>query len=204
MSLPKKTPKITPDNPQKKKLKKLRTIDPIDDINKLEEFKRAAGLSGRRNYIMVLIGINTGLRIGDILRIKVSDVRDREKFNIQEQKTGKARTVYLQPSVQLETQEYIFHAKLKDSDFLLASHPGGGPLSRTQAWRIIKKAGEACGLENIGTHTLRKTFGYHHYNQNKDVVILQQIFNHSAPSVTLRYIGIKDKEIRENLMNFCL
>ncbi len=188
----------------KKKTVELRTIGPIRDMDKVDEFKRAAGVKGRRNYIMVLIGLNTGLRIGDILKIKVSDVRNRDSFTMQEQKTGKTKRVYLQRGVQSEIQEYISHAKLKDSDFLMTSHSGGGPLSRTQAWRIIKEAGDRCGLENIGTHTLRKTFGYHHYKKNKDVAILQQIFNHSAPSVTLRYIGINEEEIRNNLMDFCL
>lgn len=60
------------------------------------------------------------------------------------------------------------------------------------------------GLEEIGTHTMRKTFGYWHYQQYKDVAILQEIFNHSSPSVTLRYIGINQDNIDKSYMNFSL
>jgi integrase len=68
----------------------------------------------------------------------------------------------------------------------------------------MNQAAAAVGLEDIGTHTLRKTFGYHHYQQNKDVAILQQIFNHSSPSITLRYIGINQDIIDRSLEDFCL
>lgn len=60
------------------------------------------------------------------------------------------------------------------------------------------------GLTEIGTHTLRKTFGYHFYQQYKDVAVLQQIFNHSSPAVTMRYIGITQDIIDEKVDNFTL
>jgi len=78
-------------------------------------------------------------------------------------------------------------------------------LSRETVWRIINEAAKACGVEGpIGTHTMRKTFGYHFYQQTKDVAMLQQIFGHSAPSITLRYIGINDDLIDNVLKNFSL
>ena len=184
--------------------KDIRPIEPIRDIEKVEEFKRAAGSTGRRDYIMVLVGLNTGLRISDILQIKISDVRQKDSFYIVEKKTKKTRVVYLQTSMKNEIDEYIRHKNLSDSEYLFCSHRGSGPIDRIQAWRIIKAAADKCGLKNVGTHTLRKTFGYHHYKQYKDVAILQQIFNHSSPSVTLRYIGINEEEIQKNLMNFSL
>ena len=66
------------------------------------------------------------------------------------------------------------------------------PISRQQAHHVLKIASEKLNIEDVGTHTLRKTFGYWHYKQYGDVAILQDIFNHSSPSVTLRYIGITD------------
>lgn len=75
-------------------------------------------------------------------------------------------------------------------------------LDRAQAYRILNKAAQAVGVkERIGTHTLRKTFGYHHYKKYNDIVLLQKIFNHSSPSVTLRYIGIEQYTIDESYMN---
>lgn len=78
-------------------------------------------------------------------------------------------------------------------------------LDRVQAYRILNKAAQAVGVkERIGTHTPRKTFGYHHYKKYNDIVLLQKIFNHSSPSVTLRYIGIEQDTIDESYMNFYL
>ena len=70
---------------------------------------------------------------------------------------------------------------------------------------MIKNACEEVGLEEkIGTHSMRKTFGYHHYQQFKDIVILQKIFNHSSPQITLRYIGVEQDQIDDSYNNFIL
>ena len=72
-------------------------------------------------------------------------------------------------------------------------------------YKIINAACEEAGLEErVGTHTLRKTFGYHHYQKFKDVVMLQKIFNHYSPEITLRYIGIEQAQIDESYTNFIL
>ena len=76
-------------------------------------------------------------------------------------------------------------------------------LDRSQVYRFINRACKNLGIEaNVGTHTMRKTFGYHHYKQYKDVVILQKIFNHSSQSITLRYIGIEQDDIDMSYQNF--
>jgi integrase len=76
-------------------------------------------------------------------------------------------------------------------------------LDRSQVYRVLNEACSATGVNaNIGTHTMRKTFGYHHYKQFKDVAMLQMIFNHSSPNITLRYIGIDQDEIDESYNAF--
>lgn len=61
--------------------------------------------------------------------------------------------------------------------------------------KMLKRAAKACGIkQNIGTHTLRKTFGYFHYQKNHDIVFLQRLFGHSSALITMRYIGIADEE----------
>ena len=78
-------------------------------------------------------------------------------------------------------------------------------LDRSTAYYMIKNACEEVGLEEkIGTHSMRKTFGYHHYQQFKDIVILQKIFNHSSPQITLRYIGVEQDQIDDSYNNFIL
>ena len=90
-------------------------------------------------------------------------------------------------------------------DYIFQSRKGANkPITRVQAYRILNSSAQKIGLEEIGTHTLRKTFGYHFYNQTKDIALLQELFNHSAPSVTLRYIGINQDKIDQAYDNFSL
>ena len=78
-------------------------------------------------------------------------------------------------------------------------------LERVAAYGIIKSACKEAGIEeHIGTHTLRKTFGYHHYKKFQDVAMLQKIFNHSSPQITLRYIGIEQDQIDKSYTDFVL
>ena len=93
---------------------------------------------------------------------------------------------------------------MADGNWLFPSRQGTKPITRVQAYRILNDAAKTVGIEEIGTHTLRKTFGYHMYQQTKDVAMLQQIFGHSAPSITLRYIGINHDMIDEAYDNFGL
>ncbi|MDA1475783.1 tyrosine-type recombinase/integrase [Bacillus changyiensis] len=90
-------------------------------------------------------------------------------------------------------------------DFLFPSRKGNGHLTTTQAYQIMTKAAAMLGRDDVGgTHTMRKTFGYHHYKRNKDGATLQTLFNHSAPSITLKYIRITDDEVQATLEDFSL
>ncbi|MBT2653657.1 tyrosine-type recombinase/integrase [Bacillus sp. ISL-18] len=86
-------------------------------------------------------------------------------------------------------------------DYLYPSNKGGH-ITPTQAYRILIKAAEVLGRDDIGTHSMRKTFGYFYYHRTRDLVFLQEIFKHSAPSITKRYIGITREEIDESLKIF--
>ena len=90
------------------------------------------------------------------------------------------------------------------SDYLFKSRNGvNKPITRVMTYMIINEACKKCGIQdNIGTHTLRKTFGYHHYQNFHDVAILQYLLNHSSPSITLRYICISQDNVEETLQNF--
>ena len=71
----------------------------------------------------------------------------------------------------------------------------------------VQAAQQSCrygfaGVEHVGNHTLRKTFGYWFYKATKDIAMLQEILNHSHPSVTLRYIGITEEETQNVLKHF--
>lgn len=94
---------------------------------------------------------------------------------------------------------------MDDHEYLFQSQKGDNkPISRVQAYRVLNKAAREVGLDEVGTHTMRKTFGYWHYKEFGDVADLQQLFNHSSQSVTLRYIGIAQEDTDKRLENFFL
>ena len=148
------------------------------------------------------MGINTGLRISDLLKLRVIDVKGKTHVEIKEQKTGKIKRFPLLGSLQSLIEEYV---RNKDcSEYLFKSRNGENkPITRVMAYMIINDAAQKANItDNIGTHTLRKTFGYHHYQQFHDIAILQYLLNHSSPSITLRYIGITQDNVEETLQNF--
>jgi integrase len=184
-------------------MNQVKNVQPIRDKQQIEDMKWSLRKwCGERDYILFLIGINTGLRVSDLLKLKVGDVRRKKKIVIQEGKTKKARTINL-TNIYDEIQEYI--KGKKNDEWLFPSRKGDKPITPTQAYRQLNKAAEMVDItEGIGTHTMRKTFGYWFYKQTKDVATLQKILNHSHPEITLRYIGITEEEIEKELENFVL
>lgn len=180
----------------------LKEVQPIRQMDKIKEMKNILALNGKRDELLFSLGINTGLRISDLLKLKVEDVREKSEYVLKEQKTKKIKRIMLH-AVMKEIEEYTEH---KDGEeYLFKSRSGGNqPISRVQAYRILNHAASIAGIDEIGTHTLRKTFGYHFYRQYHDVAMLQELFNHSSPSITLRYIGVTQDEISEAWKNFSL
>lgn len=177
----------------------METVQPIRELSKIRAMKNALRKSGERDYMLFCVGINTGLRISDILNLRVSDVRGKTHIHITEQKTGKDKKFKINNALKDELEEYV--SDMGGCEYLFQSHKGKNkPITRVQAYRILNDAAQRVGLSEIGTHTLRKTFGYHFYKQYKDVALLQELFNHSAPSVTLRYIGI-NQDIMDKAMD---
>lgn len=169
-------------------------VQPIRSKRDINRMKKA--LHGR-NLLLFIIGINTGLRISDILKLKVGDVRGRSYLDIREKKTGKAKRLHFNRSVKNAIKELV-PADVPDDEWLFPSRKGNAPISRVQAYRILNDAADRAGiLEKIGTHTLRKTFGYFAYKNGTPIETLMQLFNHSSQAVTLRYIGITAEEVAD-------
>lgn len=178
-------------------------VQPIRDKRKIDAMKRQLLRDGYRNYMLFLVGINTGLRISDILKLKVKDVKDQTHLTLREQKTSKRKKIKI-TGISDELEQYI--ESMDEEEYLFQSQKGvNQPITRVQAYRILNKAADAVGIGGeIGTHTLRKTYGYHFYQKTKDVALLQELFNHSAPSVTLRYIGINQDVMDKAMDDFVL
>ncbi|WP_191556433.1 site-specific integrase [Metabacillus idriensis] len=175
-------------------------VQPIRDPEMIFFIKRYLKEQNDRNYMLFVTGINSGLRISDILPLKVIDAK-RSYFNIIEIKTNKKKRIDMTPQLQREFKKYI--EGKEDHVYLFKSREGlNKPIGRSQAYKILRKAAEYVGLDDIGTHTLRKTFGYHLYKQTGDVALLQKILNHSDPAFTLRYIGIDQDAMNKALKSF--
>lgn len=179
----------------------METVQPIRDKEIIAKFKNELLKKSYRDYMLFVIGINTGLRISDILPLKVKDVTGTHII-IKEKKTGKNKRFKINSNFRSDLDKYIIN--MNDNDYLFPSRKGDKPISRIQAYRILNEVAEKLGVPEIGTHTLRKTFGYWHYKQFKDVAILQKIFNHSSPSVTLAYIGITADLVDKTIDEFYL
>lgn len=175
------------------------TVEPIRDKATISKITAELKKKGSRDAMLWVMGINIGLRISDLLLLKVGQVRNKSFITITEQKTGKKKQIQFVNELLPIIAEYI--QNMSDEDYLFQSRKGDNkPLSRIQAYRIINQACRNLGItDNIGSHTIRKSFGYHHYQKNKDVAILQEIFGHSSPSITLRYIGINNDIIRNSM-----
>lgn len=177
-------------------------VQPIRNKQKIEEIKAVLKENGTRDLLLFSMGINTGLRISDLLKLKVSDVKCKTHVEIKEQKTGKVKRFPILGNLQSMLEEYTRNKDL--SEYLFKSRNGENkPITRVQAYMILNNACRKCGIQDrIGMHSLRKTFSYHHYKQFHDVAILQYLLNHSSPSITLRYIGITDDNVEKTLQQF--
>lgn len=185
-------------------------VQPIREKNKIVSIKKILKSQSLRDYCLFTLGINSGLRISDILKLKVEDVIDekgkiRERITIREQKTNKTKDFPVSENAKSALTEYLKSRKHNSFEPLFISRKNQGYLKRQQAYRIINEASKAVGIiDKIGTHTLRKTFGYHAYNNGYDITIIQKLFNHSSPSITLRYIGITQDELDDVYLNLDL
>lgn len=170
----------------------MNVVEPIRSKRDIERMKKA--LHGR-DLLLFIFGINSSLRISDILALKVGDVRGKQSLTLKEIKTGKAKSFPLNQSIQKAVKQLV-PATAADDAPLFPSRKGNKAISRVQAYRILNAAAERAGLDiQIGTHTLRKTMALHAYESGVDIALLMNVLNHSSQRETLRYIGITQDKV---------
>lgn len=184
-------------------------VQPIRDLKKIETIKKLLRQQNLRDYGLFVVGINSGLRISNPLKLRISDVfeKDKPKYRIliREKKTNKFKDFPLSDNAKSALKEYLQTRNYKDNEPLFISRKNKGFLLRQQAYKILNNVAKDVGIkEKIGTHTLRKTFGYHAHKNGYDITIVQKILNHSSPSVTLRYIGITQDKLDDVYMSLDL
>lgn len=171
----------------------MKFVEPIQEEKKIEAVKKNLLGGNHYNYrdylLFTMGGINTGLRVSDLLKLKYTDVLDdkgkfKSHITIKEKKTGET-----------SLNGYIFVSRKGENK----------PITRQRAWQVINEAAQAVGIQDeIGTHTLRKTFGYHARMKGVSIELIQKLFNHSAPSITMKYIGITQDELDNDYFNLNL
>lgn len=180
------------------------TTQPIRDKETLCNFKNyyLTDQPNPRNYTLIVVGLNTALRINDLLHLTWDKVylngKIRDHIFVIEKKTGKENRIYLNREAKAAIERYASVAAHTNSYIFDSSRNSSEPLSRFQAYRIIRKAAESVGLpEHISCHSMRKTFGYHAWKQGTPPALLMSIYNHSNYRITKRYLCIdqddKDK-----------
>ena len=181
-------------------------VEPIRSIEDIKSIKRV--LSDRpRDLLLFTMGINNGLRTGDLLRLRVAEVQNLkagDSIEIRESKTGKRNVLLVNKAVHKVLRNYLDAVQPNEQDFLFASRKTKKPLTVQAVNKMIKEWTRSINLNqgNYGSHSLRKTFGF--IQRTKFGVgfeVLAKRFNHSSPAVTMRYLGISDKEVNGILMN---
>lgn len=176
----------------------MKFVQPIRDKEHVREMTELLESKNERDLIMWLIGIYTGLRVSDILTLRVRHVKGTNYITLKERKTEKTKRILIIPRLRRALDKYI--EGKKDNEFLLKSREGKNkPITRVRAYAILKDAAAELGITEVGTHTMRKTFGYQMYQRDKDVAMLQDIFSHSSPYITLKYIGVNQDAIDKSM-----
>ncbi len=181
------------------------TTKPIRKIEDIEALKNyfLHKKHNLRNYTMVCLGINSALRISDLLSLTWGDVYDftnscfRQHIAIIERKTGKRTENALNTNAMKALESYKNSlSEVTEQTFIFPGRGRKKPLSRSQAYRILRSAGQALHFETgISCHSLRKTFGYHAWKMGVQPAVLMQVFHHSSFQVTKRYLGIEQDDI---------
>lgn len=151
---------------------------------------------------MFLLGINTGLRCSDIVRLKIGTLRHSKRPEITEKKTGKKMTLFLD-NVQDIVIEYT-DGKDDDDWAFPSSYDSSKYISVQNVYKLFKRIDEQLGRIGLTTHTMRRTFGLWYYRKTKNIYYLMELFNHSSQAITMRYIGLTEDELGDSLEGFRL
>lgn len=178
-------------------------VEPIKDLKAIKRIKSITQDSPRDNALFVL-GINTAFRAGDLLSIKVKDVKDKnagDDLVLKEQKTKKIRRVTLNEHAIEALRSLLLHSEFTDDSYIFQGQRG--QLSVPTVNRLVKQWCSDVGLKgNYGSHTLRKTWGYHQrVTFNTELPLLTDAFGHATQKQTLHYLCIQPEERKALYMN---
>jgi integrase len=193
----------------------MKNVEPIRDYSKILAIKgKLKKQKNPRDFLLFVMGINTALRISDLLKLKVGDVKDEQGsiknfLYLKEEKTKKDKKVVINNGVREALEHYFNKTGAYDfGQYLFRSEKSKNnkPLTRIRAWQLVNRWCREVGIkERIGTHTLRKTAGYQmRVRGGVALEIIQGILGHSSMKITSRYIGVSNDELEKVSKNFIL
>jgi integrase len=190
--------------------KAMNFVEPIRSQKKISQIKNLLRGAGRcRDLLLFVVGINTALRVSDLLNLRIGDFVNeagevKERFWIREQKRGKRHEVIINHSMRETLAEYRAAYPDIETDpahfvfFNTRTHDYTRPINRRHVWKVISDVCHDVGLRgNYGTHSLRKTWGYHARMNGVDLALIMHQLNHTDLASTRRYLGITDEELGE-------
>lgn len=190
------------------------TTQPIrttEELSKLKNYYNCSTPLDGRNRLLIIMGLNTALRITDILHLRWNRVYDftghhlKSHIEVTEQKTGKQTMIALNDVLKEAISCWFEVKQPAPSDYIFQSSRSKNPIDRHQAYRIIRKAAAQCDLsDHISCHSLRKTFGYHAWKSGVPPAVLMNIYNHSSYQITMRYLCIDQDDKDEVFANIQL
>ncbi|MBA7528977.1 Tyrosine recombinase XerC [subsurface metagenome] len=190
----------------------MRIVEPIRLESQIKMIKgNLFRQKNKRDYLLFVFGINSGLRIGDLLSLKLGDVKDsqgnlKDDLDVREQKTGKTRKVFFNKQIKEALGYYLEKTDIFDLDRYLFTNEKSKknrPITRVRAYQLINEWCREVGIKHkVGGHTLRKTFGYHLRKQGIGIEQISSLLNHQNIKVTFRYIGISQDEDRAVIKGF--
>lgn len=159
------------------------------DIQSIKDYLKKTNY---RDYVLFTLGINTGLKLKDLLMLKFNDVFD-ENYVFREIKVDN-QTICLHKNI----QQILIHYKELIGDqydktyYIFASRKGKEPIDRSHVYRILNNCAKELNIHvNLGTQSMRKTFGYHFYREGGDIKILRDKLGHPSCQATLKYLEIQ-------------
>lgn len=179
--------------------------EPIRNLEDIEKIKQFYYLNERwRDYALFIVGLNTALRISDLLLLKWEQVYNFEfehfykYLYIQEKKTHKRNQIILNENV-IKAFQVLWNntrQQIMPYGFIFRSQKGENqPIHRSRAFIIIKEAVAELDIEgNISCHSLRKTFGYQAWKKGVPPALIMEIYNHSSLKITKRYLAINQDD----------
>jgi integrase len=194
-------------------------VEPIRDLKDIRLIKKL--LADRpRDLALFVLGINTSLRASDLARLTVGQLqglKPMDELELKEKKTGKVRRLSLNRACieAIEGQLKALSSCSKPNDghpssvLPIDSHPffasrrGGGALTVSSIHRLVKSWCRAINLRgNYGSHTLRKTWGYHQrVTYGQALPVLCEVLGHATQRQTLTYLCIQAEEIKSVYAN---